>query len=558
MVETPYAEECAYIDRTAQTTKEKIVVLGSGWAAVKFLLNVDTQKYDVTVISPRNFFLFTPFLPSCVVGTVEARSIVEPIRQLLQYDARPLTRKFKDKIAGITPENFTPARFLEAACTKIDHANNCVYCQDISTVAAECETFTVDYDKLVVAVGATSNTFNTPGVNEHAVFLKELTDASAIRDRLMDAFESAALQDDMEEKRKLLTFNVVGAGPTGVEFAAELDDHIREDLASLYPNEVEAAKVVLISSTDDLLSTYDKKISDFTKVVLEQSRVEVIAGVRVSEVREDELVCVKKATKETFTIPTRLTLWSTGVKPFPLVEDLIQRIPEQTKRSGLVVDKSLLCLGTNNIYAAGDCATLYTGTSMLSSLESLFTKADADGSGTLDQKETLALFGKVSSEFPQAETFAAKISEEDLFEKIDVDGSGELDLDEFKSLLLEVDGAMRNLPPTAQVAGQQGGFLAARLNGESDGDFAYFHKGSMAYIGQDKAAAQVSMLKSLLPEPLQGLPLIGDDIVLTGALAETVWKFLYLDMQISNRNKLQVAFDWFKAGTFGRDTSRVA
>ena len=107
-----------------------------------------------------------------------------------------------------------------------------------------------------------------------------------------------------------------------------------------------------------------------------------------------------------------------------------------------------------------------------------------------------------------------------------------------------------------QVAGQQGSYLAAQFNGENDKPFKYFHKGSMAYIGQDKAAAQVSMLKNLLPEFLQGLPLVGEDIVLTGSLAEVVWRFLYLDMQISNRNKLQVGFDWVKTIIFGRDTSR--
>ena len=131
-----------------------------------------------------------------------------------------------------------------------------------------------------------------------------------------------------------------------------------------------------------------------------------------------------------------------------------------------------------------------------------------------------------------------------------------LELDEFKALLRDVDATLRNLPPTAQVAGQQGGYLAAQFNGETEDAFKYFHKGSMAYIGQDKAAAQVSMLKSLLPTQLQGLPLIGEDIVITGSLAELVWKLLYLDMQISNRNKVQVAFDWYKTGIFGRDTSK--
>jgi len=249
-----------------------VVVLGSGWAAVKFLQNVDTSRFAVTVVSPRNFFLFTPFLPSCVVGTVESRSIVEPIRKLLLYEARPLLRQWGDQFKyNITKDTFEEATFLEAACTRIDPAQNCVFCQDISAVAGPCDAFRLEYDRLVVAVGATSNTFNTPGVKENAIFLKELGDAADIRDRMLDAFETAALQDDPVEKTKLCTFVVVGAGPTGVEFAAELDDHIREDLAKLYPAEAKAAKVVLISSTDDLLSSYDKKISDFTKLVLEQS-----------------------------------------------------------------------------------------------------------------------------------------------------------------------------------------------------------------------------------------------------------------------------------------------
>ena len=92
---------------------------------------------------------------------------------------------------------------------------------------------------------------------------------------------------------------------------------------------------------------------------------------------------------------------------------------------------------------------------MLSELEGLFRKADADGSGTLDKLETLGLFSRIGDQYPQAETYAAKIRDEDLFEAIDADGSGELDVDEFKTLLLDVDASMRNLPPTAQARSQQ-------------------------------------------------------------------------------------------------------
>ena len=97
-----------------------------------------TNQYDVTVVSPRNYFLFTPFLPSCVVGTVEPRSIVEPIRQLLRYEARPFVRKLLQQ-DDFDAESFVEARFLESACTKIDVQQNCVFCQDISAIAGPCE-----------------------------------------------------------------------------------------------------------------------------------------------------------------------------------------------------------------------------------------------------------------------------------------------------------------------------------------------------------------------------------------------------------------------------------
>jgi len=544
-------------DRTRTNNKEKVVVLGSGWASVKFIQNIDTDVFDVTVVSPRNFFLFSPFLPSVTVGSVEGRSIVEPIRTLVQYQARPLTRKLKDRLKGrdgLTEEGFEPARFLEVACTKIDAESNRIVCEDVSSLGGETPAFTLEYDRLVVAVGAVSNTFNTPGVNENALFLKEIDDATVIRSRMLDAFETASLETDEAKMKALLEFVVVGAGPTGVEFAAELDDLIRGDLVKLYPKQAEIAKVVLVSSTDDLLSSYDKRISDFTAELLKQSRVEVEAGVRVIEVKETAVVCKRKATGEVFDLPSALTLWSTGVKPLPLVEELIDATPEQVKRSGLYVDSSLKAYGLPNIYAAGDCAAVATGSSMRADLVKLFTKADADGSGTLTKEEVLSLFDSMEEKYPQAAVFKSKVEEG--FDDADVDSSGELDKTEFGELLQSVDSFMRNLPPTAQVAGQQGSYLAAQFNRESDKPFKYFHKGSMAYIGQDKAAAQVSMLKSLLPEQLQGLPLLGDDIVLTGSLAELVWKFLYLDMQISNRNKMQVAFDWLKTGIFGRDTSR--
>merc|ERR1712151_1178584 len=103
--------------------------------------------------------------------------------------------------------------------------------------------------------------------------------------------------------------------------------------------------------------------------------------------------------------PSSLTLWSTGVKPIPLVEDLIESIPEQTKRSGVLVDSTMLAYGTTNIYALGDCATLYDGRAMLDELEGIFEKADRDTSGCLDKPELLAMFPVLEGRYPQAEVF---------------------------------------------------------------------------------------------------------------------------------------------------------
>merc|ERR1719453_2024641 len=241
------------IDRTPQTDKEKVVVLGSGWAAVKFVQNIDTTKMDVTVISPRNFFLFTPFLPSVTVGTVESRTVVESMRKLVQYESRPLLRRLKERLfSDINEENFETARFFESECLSIDAEQNKIFCTDVSTSS---ESYTVSYDKLVIAVGGAPDTFNTPGVKEHALFLKEVDDAMGIRKKILDAFESAALVTDPEEKAKPTAFVVVGAGPSGLEFAAELSDSIREDYTKLFPTEVASSTVTLVPSSKELLSS---------------------------------------------------------------------------------------------------------------------------------------------------------------------------------------------------------------------------------------------------------------------------------------------------------------
>jgi hypothetical protein len=179
--------------------KERIVILGTGWGCAAFLKDIDTTQYDVTVISPRNHFLFTPMLAGASVGTVEFRSITQSIREI-NLDAN----------------------YLEGTAIDIDTKAKRILCESVVCEGNTCDIdeFTVEYDKLIMSVGAQTNTFGIPGVRENCCFLKQVEDARRIRTAIVNLFERANLPDLTDDQRKaILTFAVIGAGPTGVEFA---------------------------------------------------------------------------------------------------------------------------------------------------------------------------------------------------------------------------------------------------------------------------------------------------------------------------------------------------
>ncbi len=244
--------------------KKKLVILGSGWGALSVLNHLTPGQFDVTVVSPRNYFLFTPLLPSVTVGTVESRSIVEPIRKLIR-------KRHKN----------APIDFLEAECVGIDHAHKHVKCEDKSAIVGEVSAWDLPYDILVVAVGAGSNTWGTPGVEKYCHFLKEISDAQAIRNDIIDLVETASIPGQSEaELQRLLHFVVVGGGPTGVEFAAEVQDFLREDLSKIYPHIQGKVKVTLVQSRDHILNTYDQTISQYTEKQFHSDSINLITNSR--------------------------------------------------------------------------------------------------------------------------------------------------------------------------------------------------------------------------------------------------------------------------------------
>lgn len=359
---TSDAEHTGGFAASPQSTqkKERIVILGTGWGSVAFLKDIDTDLYDVTVISPRNHFVFTPMLSGASVGTVEFRSICEPIREINRN-----------------------AQYLEATATEIDPQAQTVNCESVVCDGNSCDIkdFTVEYDRLIYAVGAQTNTFGIPGVRERCCFLKQVEDARRIRTAIVNCFERASLPILSDEQRKAdLTFCVIGAGPTGIEFAAELRDFIQEDGPKYYPNLLRYVRIKVIEASSTILAPFDKSLQaeavrqmmskvsikdvEVAKLLPEDFKLtELLLDSSVKEVGEDHIT-LNDDTK----IAYGLAVWAAGNGPLPLTLDLVKKMgPEQetdqeVARGRVAIDPWMRVVGgEGKILSFGDCSCITEG-----------------------------------------------------------------------------------------------------------------------------------------------------------------------------------------------------
>ena len=278
-----------------QRDKPKLVILGSGWGSVALLKTLNPADYHVTVVSPVNYFLFTPMLPSATVGTLELRSLVEPVRRIVQ------------RVRG---------HFLKAEAEEIEFSEKLLEVSQVDS-KGERRHFYLPYDKLVIGVGSTSNPHGVKGL-ENCHFLKSIDDARLIQNAVLENLENACLPTTSdEERRRLLSFVVSGGGPTGVEFAAELFDMLNEDLGRSFPkilrNEI---SVHVIQSREHILNTYDEALSKYAEAKFAHDQVEVLTNSRVKEVRPDKILFSQNdGNGETVNkeLPMGFCLWSTGV-----------------------------------------------------------------------------------------------------------------------------------------------------------------------------------------------------------------------------------------------------
>jgi NADH:ubiquinone reductase (non-electrogenic) len=404
----------------------RLVVLGSGFAGYSLLARLRRQGWEPTCISPRNYFLFYPLLASATVGTVEFRSILEPVARRLGH-----------------------LRFVEAAAEAVDFAARRVHCRG----AIRGDLFEVEYDDLAIAVGAGVADYGVPGVFEHALPLKSVEDARVIRHGILACFAAAEVPDlPPEEVRRRLTFVVCGGGPTGVEVAAEISDLVDGELRRSLPLLAPLARVVLVEALDRLLTGFDDALSRYAREHFLREGIEVRLSARVQAIERERVRLADGGV-----IDCGLIVWAGGNAPLPFVRDLGE---PTDPRGRLLVDPQLRLVNREEAFALGDCSSV--------------------------------------AEHP--------------------------------------------LPATAQVAQQQGRYLARALElrrrGRSPGPFRFRSSGMLAYVGGGRALADLPQVKW------------------SGRTAWLFWRSIYLTKLVSPANKVKVLFDWVKARAFGRDLSR--
>ncbi|KAI6245387.1 External alternative NADH-ubiquinone oxidoreductase [Erysiphe necator] len=468
-----------------EPSKKNLIILGTGWGAVSLLKKLDTEQYNVIVISPRNYFLFTPLLPSCTTGTIEHRSIMEPIRSVTRH-----------KKAAV--------KFYEAEATNIDPDRKVVRINEKSGGAGASIQTEVQYDMLVISVGAENATFGIPGVREHACFLKEIGDAQQIRKKIMDCVERATFKDQTsEEVDRLLHMVVVGGGPTGVEFAGELQDFIDQDIKKWIPEIANKFKVTLIEALPNVLPMFSKQLIEYTESTFKEEKIDIRTKTIVNRVNEKSLEAEVtgpdgKKTKEVF--PFGLLVWATGNAIRPVVKDLMSRIPAQkNSRRGLAVNEYLVVQGTKDIWAIGDCAVAgYAPTAQVASQEGAF-------------------LARLFNTMAKSEAIENKISE--LSQSLNLKPGNSAEISEEIKLHEKQLRRVKDIKP-----------------------FNYTHQGSLAYIGSERAVADISWFNG--------------NFATGGGLTYLFWRSAYLSMCFSTRNRILVVLDWLKSKAFGRDVSR--
>ena len=316
-----------------ETAKTKIVIIGNGFGGIYTLKNLHKlfhREDDISLIliGEKNYFLFTPLLHEVAAGGINPENIVEPIRKILGCC---LDKLYLGKAEKINTKEKT----------------------------VSVGEYVIPYDYLVIAPGAETNFHDVPNAEKFSLTLKSIEDAVKIKNTIIRKIECASHTEDAEERRKKLSFVVVGGGPTGVELSAEIQEFITENFSGYYKDKLltRHASVTLVQRGSELLSQFNKKIREQSLKILQKKGVRIILNKGVIEM-SDSFILLNDGER----IETETVIWTAGVRPTEIAFD--QTVSRSTDRR-LLVNEYLQLREYREIFALGDNVAFRDGESFL-------------------------------------------------------------------------------------------------------------------------------------------------------------------------------------------------
>lgn len=309
----------------APTNRKRVVIIGGGFAGIAAARALRRSNAEVVLIDRRNHHIFQPLLYQVATAILSPADIAAPIRQL-----------------GEEQKNL---EVMLAEVTSVDSKSRLVNIADPTS-----GTRTIPFDFLIVAAGMQSTYFGHDEFAKYAPGLKNLSDAEAIRTKILRAYELAELADDERERARLMTFVLVGGGPTGVELAASMAHMATVTLRRNF-RRIDPAKssIVLIEGGNRILPTFAESLSAKAAKRLDRLGIKVLTGKIVERVDEQGVVAGGVS------IPSATVLWTAGVAVSPVVKTL----GSPTDRAGRIpVDPFLMVPGVSGVFAVGDVAAL--------------------------------------------------------------------------------------------------------------------------------------------------------------------------------------------------------
>jgi len=305
----------------AQVKRPRVVIVGGGFGGLEVARGLKDAPVDITVIDRQNHHCFQPLLYQVATAVLSPADIAWPIRGILRAQ-----------------EN---ARVIMAEVIGVDTAAKIVKTDEIE----------LPYDYLILATGATHSYFGHDEWERDAPGLKRITDATELRRRLLFAFEQAELTSDPARQRALLTFIIIGAGPTGVEMAGAIAEVALQTLPPEF-REVDpaSARIILIEAGPRVLPSFPEEISAYTKASLERMGVEVMTGTRVTKC-DDHGVDIEGGRIDAHTL-----IWAAGV----IASSAAKWVGAPADNVGrAVVEADLSVPGQPDVFVIGDTAAVY-------------------------------------------------------------------------------------------------------------------------------------------------------------------------------------------------------